>query len=169
MTEKLVLTTTVDYGDIDRRGVMLLPRIFKLLQEAAIVHANQFDRDASASATRVVEAWVLHRIAVTIDRYPRVNETLRVETWSSGLKGFKGYRDFRVYDAASKPVISASSLWLYVSLNTKSIIRVPRDLAARFPVGHDAVAHPDLEQLSFTAPASGAPAIPVSVRYSDFD
>jgi medium-chain acyl-[acyl-carrier-protein] hydrolase len=168
MAEKLILNTTVAYGDVDRREVMLLPRIFKLLQEVAIEHANQFGTGTNAVAARA-ETWVLNRITVAIDRYPRHGEALRAETWSSGIKGFKGFRDFRVYDGAERPIISASSLWLYISLATKTIVRVPREVAENFPVCAEPAWCPDIERLAFDPPSANATSVPVSLRYSDFD
>lgn len=168
MTEKLIHHANVTYADVDRGEQMLLPRIFKLLQEVAITHANRYDTGTEAMMTRG-ESWVLNRIAATIARYPRYTDQLRVETWSSGIKGFKGYRDFRVYDGAGQVVIAASSLWLYVNVRTKAIIRVPREVAAEFPVCADGVAFPALEAMEFEPPAAEARRVPVSLRYSDFD
>ena len=166
--QKLSFNATVSYADVDRAEVMLLPRIFKLLQEAAIMHANQFGTGTQAALTRA-ETWVLSRIAVGIERYPRHDETLRVETWSSGIKGFKGLRDFRVYDAEQCPIISATSVWLYVSLKTKSIVRVPGDIAGGFPVCAEGVWCPELERMPFEPPGPEGRDVAISLRYSDFD
>jgi medium-chain acyl-[acyl-carrier-protein] hydrolase len=168
MSEKLILNATVTYGDVDRREVMLLSRIFKLLQEAAIAHANQFGTGTQAMVTRR-ESWVLNRIAVTINRYPRPDEVLRVETWSTGIKGFKGFRDFRVYDSREQTILSASSLWLYVSMQSKIIVRVPREVAEGFPVCPEGGWCPELEKLPFEPPIPAARLIPLTLRYSDFD
>lgn len=168
MTGKYSYVTTVPYGDVDRRERMLLGRVFKLLQDAAIAHANQFGTGTQAVAERA-ETWMLSRIAAEIVRYPRADESLRVETWSTGIKSFKGFRDFRVYDAQGARVISASSLWLYVSLAAKAITRVPPDIVERFPVGTDAAWQPDLERTAPDLPAADATVVPVTLRYGDFD
>lgn len=168
MTDRLILQTTVTYGDVDRHERMLLARIFKLLQDAAITHANQFGTGTNAVATRG-ESWVLNRMAVRIAQYPRAGDALTVVTWSTGIKGFKGYRDFRVYAPENRLVISASSLWLYISLATKSIVRVPRDVAATFPVGSEPAAFPDLEARDFDELPVDATVVPMTLRYSDFD
>jgi medium-chain acyl-[acyl-carrier-protein] hydrolase len=168
MTEILTLDATVSYWDVDRDGVLLLPGVFKLLQEAAIKHADQFGAGARAMVTRG-ESWVLNRMAAAIHRYPRYEEPLRVVTWSSGIRAFKGYRDFRLY-VGEELVVSASSLWLYVSLKTKSLVRVPEEVAATFPSRPGAVFRPDLDKLRLVPPdAASARTYPVSVRYSDVD
>lgn len=168
MNETFTLTTQVSYRDVDRTEVLSLPGVFRFLQEAAIRHANEFDTGTRAMVTRG-ETWVLNRMAVNIARYPRFEETLRIETWSSGIKGFKGYRDFRVYDVQERCVIAGSSLWLYVSVKTKTIVRVPREVAAGFPSHAADVFCPGLESLEFAAPDDAAPVWEVALRYSDFD
>jgi medium-chain acyl-[acyl-carrier-protein] hydrolase len=167
--EKWVLKTSLSFGNVDRDHVITLSGIFKLLQEAAISHANQHDTGTDAMIIRG-ESWVLNRMAAEIIRYPNYGEHLRVETWSSGIRGFKGYRDFRVFDASGEVLIAASSLWLYVSMQTRSIIRVPRVIAAHFPCFNQECYCPDLETLHLPLPASEkAKRTTISLRYSDID
>lgn len=168
MNDTLTLNVTVSYWEVDRDQVLLLRGVFKLLQEAAIKHADLFAAGTRAMVTRG-ESWVLNRMAAAIHRYPRYEEPLRVVTWSSEIRAFKGYRDFRIY-GGEELVVSASSLWLYVSLKTKSLVRVPEDIAATFPTRPGAVFRPELDKLKLVPPdAASAQIYPVSVRYSDVD
>jgi len=168
MNETLNLDVTVSYWDVDRDAQLLLAGVFKYLQEAAIKHADQFDAGTRAIATRG-ESWVLNRVAATIHRYPRYEEPVRVETWSSGIRAFRGYRDFRIR-RGDELLVSASSLWLYVNLKAKSLVRVPAEVASGFPSHAGPVFQPDLDHLRLAPPRAdaGAP-IRVSVRYSDVD
>jgi acyl-ACP thioesterase len=168
MSARLTLKTTVAYGDVDRREVMLLTRVFKMLQDAAIAHANQFGAGTQGIVERA-ETWVLSRIVAELERYPKVGEELAVETWSTGIKGFKGYREFRVTDAQGRQLLTGSSLWIYFNLATKTITRVPKPIAERFPVGEEKPWCADLEKLPFEEPASIAALVPITLRYSDFD
>ena len=52
MTDELTIDLVVPYGEVDRDDQLLLPGIFKFLQEAAIKHANQFDTGARAMVVR---------------------------------------------------------------------------------------------------------------------
>ncbi len=166
--EKLIQNAVVSYGDVDREERLTLRGVFKFLQEAAIAHANKYDVGSHAMITRG-ESWVLNRMAAHMARYPRYEEALRIETWSSGIKGFKGYRDFRVFDTSGEVVIAASSLWLYVNTRTKSIIRVPRDVAEGFPMVAAPVFQPDLEDLEFASPDADAATASVTLRFGDID
>lgn len=167
MSEEFTLTTEVSYWDVDRDQLLTLGGVFKLLQEGAIKHADQFGLGAKAMAA-LGESWVLNRIAAEITRYPRYEERVRLVTWSAGIRGFRGYRDLRLY-CGEECVLRASSLWLYINLRTKSLTRVPAELAQRFPVGQAEVFQPDLDKTRYEAPRAEAAITEVSLRYSDFD
>jgi acyl-ACP thioesterase len=168
MNETLTLDVTVSYWDVDREAKLQLPAVFKYLQEAAIKHADQFDAGARAMVSRG-QSWVLNRLVATVHRYPRYEEPLRVETWSSGIRAFKGFRDFRIH-GRDELLVSASSLWLYVDLKTKSLVRVPADIAAAFPSRAGVVFRPDLDRLRLASPRrESRQTASVSVRYSDID
>lgn len=167
MSEVFTLESVVSYWDVDREQRMTLGGVFKLLQEAAIKHADVYGLGAKAMVAHG-ESWVLNRVAVAIMRYPVYEEQLKVATWSAGIRGFRGYRELRVY-RGDELVITASTLWLYINLATKTLARVPEPLAVRFPVGRAEQFRPDLEKRKFAPLAREAPACPVTLRYADFD
>ncbi len=169
MSNEYILETTVRFAEVDRDQVLLLPALFQLLQEAAIRHADLYGVGASGLAERGT-SWVLNRLSVGITRYPRRDEAVRVETWSTGVRGFRGYREFRLF-SGDEQILAASSLWLWIDLRSRMLTRVPEGLEQAFPVGGAGQpAHkPELERLRFTAPATTAAATPVTVRFSDCD
>lgn len=158
MSNEYNLETTVRFSEVDRDQVMLLPALFQLLQEAAIRHADMYGVGAHGIAERGT-SWVLNRLAVGLTRYPRRDETLRVETWSTGVRGFRGYREFRLFSGAEQ-LLAGSSLWLWIDLRTRMLTRVPAELAGTFPVGGggEVPYQPDLEKRRFVAPEPAAPA-----------
>lgn len=167
MSELFTLESVVSYWDVDREQRMTLAGVFKLLQEAAIKHADVYGLGAKAMVAHG-ESWVLNRMATAIHRYPAYEERVKVVTWSAGIRGFRGYRDLRVY-AGDELLVSASSLWLYVNLRTKMLMRVPEPLAERFPVGQAEVFQPELDKLKFSPLGGAARPVDVSLRYADFD
>jgi medium-chain acyl-[acyl-carrier-protein] hydrolase len=167
MTEEFILQATVPYWNVDREQLLLLRGVFEFFQEAAIKHADLFDTGAKAMVTRG-ESWMLNRMAAVIHRYPRYEEVVRVVTWSTGIRTCKGFRDFRLY-CGDELVASASSLWLYVNLRTKSIARVPPEIAATFPSRPDDLFRPELDKLKLMPPTATAAGHAISVRYSDVD
>ena len=167
ISQEFVLDGRVSYWNVDRDNLLSLRSLFAFLQEAAIKHADQCGAGAQAKAARG-ETWVLHKMAVSVSRYPRYEEALRVTTWSTGIRTFKGYRDFRLY-CGKELVASASSVWLYLNLASKGICRVPRDIADGFPTHPVASFFPGLEKLRLEPPAGDSIERDISIRYSDFD
>lgn len=167
MNGEYSLSTVVSYWDVDRDQCLTLSGVFKLLQEAAIKHADLFNLGAKAMVAHG-ESWVLNRMAARINRYPRYEEAVKVVTWSAGIRGFRGYRDLRLY-CGEELVMSASTLWLYIDLDSKSLVRVPADLARQFPVGQAEMFHPEIDKLHFIAPSATAATQAISLRFSDFD
>lgn len=168
MDARHVYSATLDYGMVDREERLLLSGLFNLLQEAAIRHANQYDTGNRLLTDRG-ESWVLNRIAVGIQAYPTYEETVRVETWSRGITGFRGYREYRVYRGDTL-LASASSLWIYVNLRTKSPLRVPEAVIATFPQLPGDAFEPELDRLQMPAPAGeGLRNTAVTLRYGDVD
>lgn len=167
MSEVFTLESVVSYWDVDRDQVMTLGGVFKLLQEGAIKHADVYGLGAKAMAAHG-ESWVLNRLAARLVRYPRYEERLTLRTWSAGIRGFRGYRELRLFNG-DELVATASTLWLYLNLRTKSLTRVPAELAERFPTKQADVHWPDLDKLRLDAPVADAPATDVTLRYADFD
>jgi acyl-ACP thioesterase len=167
MDGAFTLAAVVSYWDVDREKKLTLRGVFKFMQEAAILHADQFDAGARSMDHRRA-SWVLNRVAASIIRYPAFEEKVRVVTWSSGIRAFKGFRDFRIY-CGEELVVAASSLWLHVDLATKSLTRVPKDLADRFPVCAFGVHKPEIDKHGLAPPAPGGNGTRVSLRFSDID
>ncbi|MDZ7604733.1 MAG: thioesterase [Cyclobacteriaceae bacterium] len=62
--------------------------------------------------------WVLTRLKVVIDSYPRWMDELTLKTWSRGKNGIFYLRDFAIENNHQKPIIKATSSW--AALSTKS-------------------------------------------------
>jgi medium-chain acyl-[acyl-carrier-protein] hydrolase len=167
MSPTLVHRATILYGDVDREECLLLAALAKLLQEAAISQANLFNT-GTRSLTERRQTWVLNRLALSIQQYPRYLDEVEVETWSRGIVGFRGYREYRVR-RSGQLIASASSLWLYADLRSKALARVPQEIVDQFPI-HDADAYAtDIQKLTSPSPSPAAPSCNVSLRYSDVD
>ena len=168
MSNDYTLTTVVPFADVDCHQVMLLPQLFKLLQEAAVQHADLFGVGVRGIAERGT-SWVLNRLAVELSRYPRRDEQIRVNTWSTGVHGFKGFREFRLYSGDER-LLSASSLWLWIDLRTRALTRVPEEIVKIFPVGSGSSPYrTELDRLRLTPPTTIAPVLNLDIRYSDQD
>lgn len=167
MDKVYTLDSSVAFWAVDREQRLSLPALFQLFQEAAIKHADLYNVGSAAMLERG-ESWVLNRLSAQIHRYPAFEEAIRIRTWSTGIRGFRGFRELRLL-AGDKLLASASTHWLYVDMRTKALTRVPAALAQAFPEHHDEVFHPGIEHLKLSTPTEEAKACSLSLRYSDID
>ena len=118
--------------EVDTGGRMTLRSLAAYLQEAADADATRLH----VSMTQLVErdlAWVLHRLCLEVESYPRVGQELAITTWPKRFERLVAHRDFTVCDVSGSPVARASSRWVVVDLTTRSVIRLP-DFIQNLPI-----------------------------------
>ncbi len=167
MDEVYELQHRIGYFQVDHAHRIQLSSLFKLLQEAAIHHANQAN-----IGTRIMdergESWILNRVAMQLERYPRVDEMITIKTWATQMKHFKGFRDFRIW-VDDELIGQVSTLWLYVDLKTKTITRLPKHIETDFPTQPDQLYFEELDRLRLPKPGPDAKETTITLRYSDID
>jgi len=102
---------------MDPTGNALLTSICNFLQEGASMHAEKAGFGFEQMYRRN-QFWVLTRLKVVIDSYPRWMDELTLKTWSRGKNGIFYLRDFIIENNQQKPIIKATSSW--AALNMKS-------------------------------------------------
>jgi acyl-ACP thioesterase len=108
---------------INRFGEVSTPYLFWYMQEIAWEHALTLG--FGFEHLRVDQLfWVLSRFLVRIKRRPKWKEEFDLETWARGTDGFFAYRDFRFVNASGEEIITATSTWLVLNLETKKIQRL---------------------------------------------
>ncbi|MDQ1355461.1 MAG: hypothetical protein QG657_5771 [Acidobacteriota bacterium] len=97
--------------EVDARGFMPLPSLGKFMQETAYNHANHLDFGYDQLKEQGL-FWVLSRLVISINQYPRWGDNIRVRTWPSGVEGLFAYREFKVLDGQGNSIGGAGSAWL---------------------------------------------------------
>lgn len=69
--------------------------------------------------------WVISRIHLRMDRYPRWRERVTVATWPSAVQGRFALRDFILRDGEGKRVGAATSSWLVIDVEKRRPVVVP--------------------------------------------
>jgi medium-chain acyl-[acyl-carrier-protein] hydrolase len=152
--------------DVDLKKEQTLMSLCNYFQESAWRHAERCDLGYMSLAEKG-QFWVLSRLLVEIDRYPRWQDHISIETWSKGADGLFAVRDFIVYDGSGTGIIRATSGWLIVDTAKRRPQRL-HDFSTVMPFMRDrhALTH-RLQKL----PAATDPEIQsaFSVRFSDLD
>jgi acyl-ACP thioesterase len=119
----------------DRKQQLSLPALFYLLQESAWKHADSHNFGWEALAENNF-FWVLSRIKVRIDDYPLWRDSIFIETWSKDPDTVMAYRDFEMFSANNKKLLSATSAWLILSMENRRPQRISL-MGDIFPVSYD--------------------------------
>lgn len=73
-------------------------------------------------------SWVLLRKEVTVYRFPKLGEKVRVITYPAGIARVFAYRDFWVLDEAGETLACAASTWTLMNLATRRLSSIPQRL-----------------------------------------
>ena len=138
------MTVKVRSYETDVNGRLQVPTLCKLLQEAATIHAA----DLGVSVESLIDdgcAWVLSRMHVIVDRWPRTDDEIVIATWPEALNRLTTERRFEVCMADGSVLARATTLWIVLDLERRRPIRVPSrivDALSRHHVG-DTPIRPD--------------------------
>jgi len=101
--------------------------------EAAWNHAEVLGFGFSHLA-RDHKLWVLSRLLLEFEAYPRWGEKLMLNTWPRGAQSIFALRDFELLDATGKRMAGGSSAWLILDVASRRPQRVEKFLTAITPV-----------------------------------
>lgn len=110
---KLQKTFFVGANEGNARGELALPIMASNIIDIATTHANQLhignpDMEDSHGG------WVLSRLTIEMDRWPKVNETYTLTTWIESYNRHFSSRAFRVDDAEGRAIGYARSIWMII-------------------------------------------------------
>jgi len=125
---------TIGSFDSDWHGNAKLTSICNYLQEISGNHVDKIGQGIY-DLSQNNHAWVLSRMRIKIIRPAKWKETIRIETFPTGIKGLFGARDFRIFDTDDQVIALASSYWLVVDLETHRPLR-PHDIVKHMPIGN---------------------------------
>lgn len=153
-------------SEVDTTQKATLPSICNLLQEIAGNHARELKFDIT-DLLRDNLTWVLHRLHIEMDAFPRWRETITIKTWPSGVDGVRAHRDFLIYGADENIIGRSISYWLILDIQTRRPNRIPREIIARVPPNREHVLR-DVEG-SFSETVQADTRKNFIVRESDLD
>ncbi len=108
--------------ETNRFGYASLSSIFNFLIEIAWEHAQKLEWGFDA-LKKDNYYWVLSRVYIQIDKYPKWQDKITIETWTTGMEGIYALREFAIADADNNIIVRASSAWLILDMESKRIIR----------------------------------------------
>lgn len=124
-TPLIEATYTIRTFDVDSAGFLRPTTILGYLQEAASEHLTLLGIPVKALIADGL-TWVLSRVHLRIERYPKRGEELTVRTWPSLREGRFSCREFELLDHGGSVVARATSSWAAIDLATRRPVRIDR-------------------------------------------
>jgi len=156
----------ISFYEVDTKNEVFLPVLWSFMQETAWHHADHL-RVGYSGLMEQNGFWVLSRLSIQMEVYPRWGSRISVKTWLAGLSRVFALRQFSIADSTGQVIGRAKSAWLV--LDSES--RKPQRIKPLFQhIEHLLAGLPEAEEPEKIAPPV-RPQLGKSfpVRYSDID
>ncbi|MDK2809186.1 MAG: hypothetical protein PWP24_1923 [Clostridiales bacterium] len=121
----------VRYSEIGPDKHLTLPSIINYFQDC-----STFQSEALGVGLAYLEkehrAWILNSWQINIADYPYLGDDITISTWAYDFKGTYGNRNFLLKGANDTVYASANSIWIYMDTKNSRMLRVPKEMAARY-------------------------------------
>ena len=157
---------SISFHQVDTKNEVFLPVLWSFMQEAAWHHADHL-RLGYSDLMGKQYFWVLSRLSVQMEEYPRWGDRIWVKTWLAGTGRLFALRQFSIADLSGKILGTARSAWLVLDLKSRKPQKIEpffkhlRNLFDRLP--------PAEEPEKLPAPVRPTSEKSYEVRYSDID
>jgi medium-chain acyl-[acyl-carrier-protein] hydrolase len=163
-----VETFKVHSYEVDSTQRATLKTLCHFFQEAAWNHAELLGVGYSRLQTEQ-RLWVLSRLLVKVERYPRWGDAVTVRTWPRHARSVFAMRDFRILEASGHTLAAGTSAWLVLDAATRKPLRADKVLAHFTNLSDDRALERDPEKLPPGHPQDAAPDSSWLATYSDID
>ncbi|MBW4056243.1 MAG: acyl-ACP thioesterase [Proteobacteria bacterium] len=113
----------VQYHEIDQRGFARPLALLNYLQSAAGEHATMLGV-AVADLRKSGHTWVMSRLHLVMERYPRGADTIRIRTWPATRNTLFTVRDFELFDMDGALIGRATTSWAVLNLKTRRPVKL---------------------------------------------
>ena len=106
-------------GQCTPQGELPMPLLLRRIIDVATLHANSWGV-GYAYLIAYGQAWVLSRLTVEMQHWPRIDEHYTLVTWIEDYNNHFSQRSFEVQDEHGVTIGYARSIWMVIDLNKRS-------------------------------------------------
>jgi acyl-ACP thioesterase len=157
---------SISFHEVDTKSEAFLPVLWSFMQETAWNHADHL-RLGYSDLMEQQYFWVLSRLSIQMEEYPRWGDRIKLKTWLAGVGRLFALRHFSITGSRSNVIGTAKSAWLVLDLKNRRPQRIEpvfkhiEHLFDHLPSGE--------EPKKLPAPACPKMERSYTVRYSDID
>lgn len=121
----------VRYSETDQNGKVKLHQILEYFQDCVTFHSMAVGLGIRGDEQEN-RAWYLIAWDIQIYRYPKMAEHLTIVTEPYKMRGFYGYRRFKIVDENNNVLVEADSNWIFMDIEKMIPVKIPKTLAVRY-------------------------------------
>ena len=110
-------------GECNPQGEMPLTLLMARIIEVATFHANSW----GAGYARLIQdnqVWVLSRVTIEMNAYPKVDTNYRLTTWIEDYNRHFSQRNMRIDDAQGNPLGYVRTIWMVIDMSTRASVDI---------------------------------------------
>lgn len=112
--------------EVDINGKLAPHQICNYLQDISELHARQLGLSTGQLPSHLT--WMLTGLRWTLSSRPEWRDTIRLDTWPSGVDRLYAYRDFKGYDSDGRVWMNGTSRWILLDITRKRPVRMPDEV-----------------------------------------
>lgn len=125
MEEKLQYPYRIPCYMFDRCEQLRPAAFMDMAQDLAVYGSEQLQFDDRQIKDHGI-VWILARMSVRYDIYPRRYDTVTLQTWHRGLDGLFFIRDYQAIGPNGNVMVRGTSSWILMDLATRKVVRSDR-------------------------------------------
>ncbi|MFY0684944.1 MAG: acyl-[acyl-carrier-protein] thioesterase [Balneola sp.] len=153
-------------SEVDTLGRITMSAICSLFQEVAGNHALILNFDITDLHKKGL-TWVLHRMDIKIDQFPRWRESITIETWPAAGDALRAYRNYRILDSEGNELGVCLSYWMMINMKSRRPTRMTEDILNTRLSDREHVLPVRSDKIPKVSEATSE--VQISVRRSDLD
>lgn len=114
---------SISFYEVDTKNEVFLPVLWSFMQETAWHHADHL-RVGYSNLWERQFFWVLSRLSIQMEEYPRWGDRIKIKTWLAGIGRLFALRHFSIADSKGIIIGMAKSAWLVLDLKTRKPQRI---------------------------------------------
>lgn len=166
-------------GEVNAEGEMALPLLVSKIIDIATAHANSLGI-GNPSMAAMHRGWVLSRLALEMERYPRVNCHYTLTTWVEMWTRHFSERIVMISDEEGRPYGYCRTVWMVLDYETRESVGlshlslpaaavIPDECPIPRQGRHFQILPPDAGNLPKGAVRANVPSVRHTFLYTDLD
>ncbi|MCM1451071.1 MAG: thioesterase [Clostridium sp.] len=168
LPDELSRTYTLTAGETDAQGRLPLPLIVTRVIEVATAHADLLGL-GYANLIEHRAGWVLSRLSVEMDRYPRIGETYTFTTYIQSYTRLYSDRCFVITDDQGEEIGHVRSMWAAIDMDKRCAVDLTQFNPEHFVVNTRRQCPIPMPKKIPLVKEGEAEATPYTFKYCDID